>query len=268
MGSVKRMFLRVILVFYKSLAQIDTLIIKCILYTIAWADPYVGNDRLIKIPHSAFVSDPPTYTDEQYQLQPNKEYHFAVSLFDPYTLRTFNKKPDIHHPNGFITGDPHGHSSLFSPQEYANCIVKPDVDNQHYKYAGMFYTGPDKKILWWQNWSGHFMPAWIGRGDDISGPQGQMNGEIFQSFWHWTHGKDWSDRGYATYFVPRDALRNLNYVSIITSISLIFNMILFTLLMCAICSLCVAVYSYFIHKIRKNLKQVECVGTDGDLSEV
>merc|ERR1712228_225933 len=232
----------------------------------AWADGYVGDDRLIKIPHSAFVSTPPTYTADEYKLEPDKEYHFAVSLFDPYTLRTFNKKPDINHPDGSITNDPHGHSSLFSPQEYAKWIVKPDVDNQHYKYAGMFYTGADKKITRWKNWSGHFMPAWIGTGDDISGPKAQKNGEIFQDFWHWTNGKDYTKE--ATYFVPRDTLRNLNYVSIITSISLIFNMILFTLLMCAICSLCVAVYGYFIHKIRKNLKQVECVEIDEDLSEV
>merc|ERR1711897_26891 len=72
-------------------------------------------------------------------------------------------------------------------------------------------------------------------------------------------GASYADTRYAPYSVPRGyALRYDNsgsasgdYSSIIMSISLVFNVVLFSLLICAICSLCVAVYGYFICKIQK-----------------
>merc|ERR1712190_419151 len=73
------------------------------------------------------------------------------------------------------------------------------------------------------------------------------------------------DSGYATYGgAPRrytlpgyggDGYANdgvgmsSDYSSVIMSISLVFNVVLFSLLICAICSLCVAIYGYFICKI-------------------
>ena len=125
---------------------------------------YVGDNRLIKIPHSAFIDG--SYINK---LQANKEYDFTVALFDPYTIRTF----ELTDPNEIV-----GHTSVFSVEEWNNCIAKGPQYNQ-YKYAGHFETGPDKKLIDWNNFSGHFQPAWV---DPRSGKQ---NGLIFQKFWRW-----------------------------------------------------------------------------------
>merc|ERR1711933_148109 len=95
------------------------------------------------------------------------------------------------------------------------------------------------------------------------------------------NGADYADTsnfGYAPYSVPRGhALRYDNnasgdYSSIVMSISLVFNVVLFSLLICAICSLCVAVYGYFICKIQKaqSMKEKEygMIARRDDLNEV
>jgi len=66
------------------------------------------------------------------------------------------------------------------------------------------------------------------------------------------------DLGYAPYEIPKqyglrhsDNASKNNYNTVIMSISLVFNVVLFALLICGICSLCVAVYSYFVCKMKK-----------------
>lgn len=139
---------------------------------------YVGDKNLIKIPHSAFVDG--SYTNEaKYGLEPNEYYHFAVSLFDPYTMRTF----DINE----ATKDK-GHTSVFTEQEWTDCITKSTNeggDGSQFKYAGHFLTGPDGKITEWNNHSGHFKPDWVDRKTK------KKNGEIFEKFWGWTDGEDY-----------------------------------------------------------------------------
>jgi len=145
----------------------------------AFHQGYVGDTHLIKIPHSAFMDGPNPvllYTGDTYGLLPNKAYHFAVSLFDPYTIRTFTDSDETQW---------YGHTSVFTAEEWSDCIIKPTNqggDGSQIKYAGYFHTGPDKKITSWDNESGHFAPYWVDPNT------GKKNWLIFQTFWGWTGG--------------------------------------------------------------------------------
>merc|ERR1712228_1121653 len=198
--------------------------------------PYVGDNRLIKIPHSAFMDG--SYINK---LEANKNYHFAVALFDPYTIRCGIFEDTPGHWNPF------GHTSVFSVSEWNNCIAKGPHYNQ-FKYAGHFQTGADKRIIDWNNWSGHFQPRWIAL-------DGKQNGKIFQKFWGWPEA---SSHEYVPYF---------DYKTIIMSISLVFNIVLFSLLICAICSICVAVHGYFIYKVQSD-KGYGLIARKEDMNEV
>merc|ERR1712083_988141 len=59
-------------------------------------------------------------------------------------------------------------------------------------------------------------------------------------------------RGYGGGYGVYGSEHAQDYSSMIMSISLVFNVVLFTLLICAVGAICVAVYGYFICKMHKN----------------
>merc|ERR1711948_136809 len=78
--------------------------------------------------------------------------------------------------------------------------------------------------------------------------------------------------GYGGYGYANDGVgMSSDYSSVIMSISLVFNVVLFSLLICAICSLCVAIFVYFICKIQRaqqKNKEYGMIARREDLNEV
>ena len=132
-----------------------------------------------KIPHKLFWNG----KYEEMGLEPDTKYRFAVSKFDPYTMRCFPGKYEGGHTEC-------GHTSVFSKSEWENCVLAKD--EFYYKYAGHFKTDADGKVKDWDNWSGHFKPKWD---DNVR--------DAWNAFWKWSGGT--KDQG--QYPINNDVLR-------------------------------------------------------------